>query len=109
MLRSGGDVKFTLYVDLVVIWLFVLPMTAYAGLVLKWPVQWVFAVALGAEALIKAPIYTLRIASLVWLKSLVSKEEEVENAYGGASGVGRVVMTPTATRLAAIRWQNYSL
>ncbi len=78
ILRSGGDVKFTLYVDLVVIWLIVLPMTAYAGLVLKWPVQWVFAVALGGEALIKAPIYTIRIASLVWLKSLVSKDDDSE-------------------------------
>ncbi len=75
ILRSGGDVKFTLYVDLIVIWLIVLPMTAYVGLVLKWPVQWVFAVALGGEAIIKAPIYTIRIATLVWLKSLVEHDK----------------------------------
>ena len=79
ILRSGGDVRFTLYVDLVVIWLIVLPVTAYFGLVQKWPVQWVYAVAVGLEALVKAPIYTLRISTLVWLKSLVSSGFESEH------------------------------
>ncbi len=74
ILRSGGDVKFTLYVDMVVIWLIVLPMTAIAGLYYDIPVQWVLAIALGAEALIKAPIYTARINTLVWLKNLVGDE-----------------------------------
>ncbi len=73
ILRSGGDVKFTLYVDMVVIWLLVLPLTAISGLVYHIPVQWVFAIALGGEALIKAPIYSLRIKTLVWLKNLVEK------------------------------------
>lgn len=76
ILRSGGDVKFTLYVDMVVIWLIVLPLTAAAGLYYKLPVQWVFAIALGTEALIKAPIYSLRIKTLVWLKNLVHTEPE---------------------------------
>ena len=74
ILRSGGDVRFTLYVDMVVIWLIVLPMTAIAGLVLHWPIQWVFAIALGAEAVIKAPLYSRRIASWVWLKNLVKDD-----------------------------------
>lgn len=79
ILRSGGDVRFTLYVDMVVIWLIVLPMTAVAGLVLHWPIQWVFAIALGAEAVIKAPLYSRRIASWVWLKNLV-KDDAAESA-----------------------------
>ncbi|TCI04616.1 MATE family efflux transporter [Corallincola luteus] len=76
ILRSGGDVKFTLYVDMVVIWLIVLPLTAVAGLIYHIPVQWVFAIALGAEALIKAPIYSLRIKTLVWLKNLVKDQKK---------------------------------
>lgn len=74
ILRSGGDVRFTLYVDMIVIWLIVLPMTATAGLVLHWPIQWVFAIALGAEAIIKAPLYSRRITSWVWLKNLVKDD-----------------------------------
>lgn len=71
ILRSGGEAKFTLYVDLVVIWLIVLPLTAACGLLWHWPIQWVFAVAITAEALIKAPIYSLRIQTKQWLTSLV--------------------------------------
>lgn len=75
ILRSGGDVKFTLYVDLLVVWGVVLPLTAAAGLLWHWPLQWVFGLALGAEALLKAPIYTWRVLSLVWLKSLVPEQK----------------------------------
>lgn len=78
ILRSGGDVKFTLYVDMVVIWLIVLPLTAIAGLMYGIPVQWVLAIALGVEALIKAPLYTARIKTLVWLKNLVSDDSNKE-------------------------------
>lgn len=80
ILRSGGDVRFTLYVDMVVVWLLVLPLTAAAGLVLKWPVQWVFAIALCAEAVIKAPVYIWRIKTFVWLKSLVHDDKQPQSA-----------------------------
>jgi Na+-driven multidrug efflux pump len=75
ILRCGGDVRFTLLVDLCVIWLLVLPLTAYCGLLAGIPVQWVYAVALGVEAVAKAPIYTLRIGTKVWLKNLVSRDQ----------------------------------
>jgi putative MATE family efflux protein len=78
ILRSGGDVTFTLYVDMVVIWLIVLPLTAAAGLYYQVPIQWVFAIALGAEALIKAPIYSTRIKTQIWLKNLVKSSDELE-------------------------------
>ncbi|MCG2584975.1 MATE family efflux transporter [Massilia sp. TS11] len=71
ILRSGGEVRYTLYVDMVVVWLLVLPLTAYTGLVLHWPLSWVFALAIGGEALCKAPAYTLRILQRRWLRSLV--------------------------------------
>jgi Na+-driven multidrug efflux pump len=78
ILRSGGDVTFTLYVDMVVIWLIVLPLTAAAGLYYQVPIQWVFAIALGAEALIKAPIYSTRIKTQIWLKNLVKSADDLE-------------------------------
>jgi Na+-driven multidrug efflux pump len=76
ILRSGGEGKFTLYVDLVVIWLIVLPLTAACGLLWHWPIQWVFALAITAEALIKAPLYSLRIQTKQWLTSLVQSKKE---------------------------------
>ncbi|MGZ3181847.1 MAG: MATE family efflux transporter [Telluria sp.] len=72
ILRSGGEVRYTLYVDMCVTWLAVLPLTAFCGLVLHWPLPAVFAVALGTEALLKAPAYTVRIFQRRWLRSLVA-------------------------------------
>ncbi|HZX25926.1 MAG TPA: MATE family efflux transporter [Telluria sp.] len=71
ILRSGGEVRYTLFVDMVVTWVVVLPLTALCGIVLSWPLAWVFAIALGMEALLKAPAYTVRILQRTWLRSLV--------------------------------------
>jgi len=71
ILRSGGEVRYTLFVDMVVTWVVVLPLTALCGIVLRWPLAWVFAIALGIEALLKAPAYTVRILQRTWLRSLV--------------------------------------
>lgn len=71
ILRSGGEVRYTLWVDLLVTWGVMLPATAWAGLVLGWPLTWVFAVALCTESLFKAPAYTVRIFQRTWLRTLV--------------------------------------
>lgn len=71
ILRSGGDVQYTLYLSLVVLWVIALPLTAYVGLYLQWPVQWVFATAVCSEALAFAPAYAWRIKQGYWLKNLV--------------------------------------
>jgi putative MATE family efflux protein len=71
ILRSGGEVRYTLWVDLLVTWGVMLPATAWAGLVMGWPLTWVFAIALCTESLFKAPAYTFRIFQRTWLRTLV--------------------------------------
>lgn len=71
ILRSGGEVRYTLWVDLLVTWGVMLPATAWAGLVMGWPLTWVFAVALCSESLFKAPAYTVHIFRRTWLRTLV--------------------------------------
>jgi putative MATE family efflux protein len=71
ILRSGGEVRYTLWVDLLVTWGLMLPATAWAGLVMGWPLTWVFAVAICTESLFKAPAYTVWIFRRSWLRTLV--------------------------------------
>ncbi len=71
ILRSGGEVRFTLYVDLLVLWLLVLPACACAGLLWHWSLSAVYALALAGEGLLKLPLYLWRIGQQRWLRSLV--------------------------------------
>ena len=70
ILRSGGDLKFGIYVDILALWLVRLPMAFFVGLVLKASLPIVVA-AILAEELVKIGFVIFRIHQGKWLKNLV--------------------------------------
>ncbi len=69
-LRSGGDTKFALFVDLAGVWLIALPFGALFGLVFGFNIIIVHAIMLGEE-LIKFFLVTKRIFNGKWVRNLV--------------------------------------
>ncbi|MBR2742845.1 MAG: MATE family efflux transporter [Clostridia bacterium] len=69
VLRSGGDSRFCLLVDLIGIWGFGVPLAAFLGLVLKLPV-WVVFITVNAEDTLKFIPYILRYRSKRWIRNL---------------------------------------
>ena len=72
VLRSGGDVGWSTFLDLAPQWLACLPLTALAALVLKTGV-WPIAIAMQAECIIKVPLCTWRINSGKWINDLTRR------------------------------------
>lgn len=69
ILRSGGDTKFCLFLDMGGVWLIGVPLVAFGGLVLKLPVYWVY-VLVYMEEVFKFTIGIPRILSKKWINHL---------------------------------------
>lgn len=69
ILRSGGDTRFSLVLDGLVIWVVGVPLAALAAFVLRWPVELVYLVAL-AEELTKFGFGLWRFYSRKWINDL---------------------------------------
>ena len=74
VLRSGGDVGWSTFLDLAPQWLACLPLTALAALVLKTGI-WPIAIAMQAECIIKVPLCTWRINSGKWINDLTRRHD----------------------------------
>ena len=74
VLRAGGDVGCSTFLDLAPQWLACLPLTALAALVLKTGV-WPIAIAMQAECIIKVPLCTWRINSGKWINDLTRRHD----------------------------------
>ena len=74
VLRAGGDVGWSTFLDLAPQWLACLPLTALAALVLKTGV-WPIAIAMQAECIIKVPLCTWRINSGKWINDLTRRHD----------------------------------
>ena len=74
ILRSGGDTKFSLYIEMIGIWGIGVPLAFLGGLVWKVPVYWVFALV-NIEELFKMLVGLYRIYSKKWIHNLVSFAE----------------------------------
>ncbi len=70
VLRSGGDTKFTLFLDLAGVWAIALPFGALFGLVFKFNIIVVHAIMLSEE-LFKYILITKRVFSGKWVSNLV--------------------------------------
>ncbi len=66
VLRGGGDVRASLYIDILPLWLFAIPLAALLGLVLKVPLE-IFCLYLLAENLSKTPLGLWRLRSGKWI------------------------------------------
>ena len=69
ILRGGGDVKFGMYLDVSVMYLWAIPLGALAGLVFKIDILWVYLLIVS-EDLIKSGIGFVRFKSGKWVKNV---------------------------------------
>lgn len=69
ILRSGGDTRFSFFLDGLIIWLVGVPTAFFTAFVLKWPVYWVY-LAILSEEVIKFCIGTWRTLSKRWIHNL---------------------------------------
>lgn len=73
ILRSGGDARFTLMVDLVSQWCVCIILGWLAAYVFCWPTTVVYMILMGDEV-IKIPVIYARYRSRIWLKNLTRDE-----------------------------------
>jgi len=71
ILRSGGDTKAGLFLELSGIWLIGVPLALFTGFVMHWSVYYVYFFA-NTEEIFKAILGIKRLLSKKWLKNLVS-------------------------------------
>ncbi len=69
VLRAGGDTKFSMYLEMGVIWLIGVPLAFLGGFYWKMPVYWVFALVC-VEELSKMLVCIVRIRSKKWIHDL---------------------------------------
>ena len=69
-LRSGGDTRYSLFLDGVIIWILGVPMAVLGGLVLHLPVYWVYLMVMSEE-LTKCILGLRRYFSRKWIHDLV--------------------------------------
>ena len=70
ILRAGGDTLWTMFADLLPLWLFAVPLTYIAGLKMALPVALVYLCS-GSDEVLKAPFCLKRMKSKKWIKNLV--------------------------------------
>lgn len=68
--RSGGDTKFSLYLEMGSVWLVGVPLAFIGALVWKLPVYWVYGL-ISIEELIKAFLGFPRVLSKKWVRNVV--------------------------------------
>lgn len=74
VLRAGGDNTFVMVTEIVTIWVFAVPLTAIAGLILGWPLWLVLTVTMLEEAA-KVGWFQWRIRKRIWLSNLTLNED----------------------------------
>ena len=68
VLRAGGDTIWTMWVDLLTIWIFVMPLTYLTALVLYWPLPIVYFIS-GLDEFIKLIPCVYRFKSKKWINN----------------------------------------
>jgi Na+-driven multidrug efflux pump len=69
ILRSGGDARFSFFLDGMVIWVLGVPMAFFTAFVLHLPVYWVY-LAIMSEEFLKWVIGLYRVFSKKWIHDL---------------------------------------
>ncbi|KXG73748.1 MATE family efflux transporter [Thermotalea metallivorans] len=70
ILRSGGDTKFSLFLEMGSVWLLGVPLAFVGAILWKLPVYWVYAL-ISLEELLKASIGLPRVISKKWVRNVV--------------------------------------
>ena len=69
VLRSGGETKYTLYIDLIGTWVFGVPLGFLGAFVLKLPIEAVYAL-LSFEEVVRLVITFVIFKKKCWMKSI---------------------------------------
>jgi len=78
MLRSGGDTRFSLFLDGFVIWLVGVPITAAGAFILGWPIHLVYALTFSEE-ITKTILGLWRFFSKKWIHDLTARVTEISS------------------------------
>lgn len=70
VLKSGGDINYSIFIDLFGQWAIGIPLAYYTGLVLGWSLEWVLMI-IWLEEIVKIGLTTQRIRSKKWINNLV--------------------------------------
>lgn len=70
ILRSGGDTRFSMFLEIGSVWLIGVPLAFLGALVWRLPVYWVVAMV-SLEEVVKASIGIPRVISKKWVKNVV--------------------------------------
>ncbi|ODS04838.1 MATE family efflux transporter [Vibrio scophthalmi] len=73
VLKSGGDINYSIFIDLFGQWAIGIPLAYFTGIVLGWSLEWVIAVVM-LEEIAKIFLSTQRIRSKKWINNLVQDE-----------------------------------
>jgi Na+-driven multidrug efflux pump len=71
VLKSGGDIRYSIFIDLFGQWAIGIPLAYFTGLVLGWPLHWVLMV-IWLEEVAKIFLTTQRIFSKRWINNLIN-------------------------------------
>lgn len=74
--RGGGDTKFGLYMDIVMMWGVAIPVMVIAAYVLKLPPIWVYFV-MTLDEMEKMPIIFAHYFKFKWMKNITRNEDEL--------------------------------
>lgn len=74
--RGGGDTRYGLFMDIVMMWLVAIPLTAIAAYVIKLPPIWVYFV-MTLDELIKMPFIFIHYKKYKWMKNITRSDSEL--------------------------------
>ncbi|ENM5764999.1 MATE family efflux transporter [Vibrio mimicus] len=72
VLKSGGDIRYSIFIDLFGQWAVGIPLAYLTGIVWGWPLHWVLMI-IWLEELVKMGLTAQRISSKRWINNLVSE------------------------------------
>lgn len=72
VLKSGGDINYSIFIDLFGQWAIGIPLAYFTALVLGWPLEWVLLIVL-IEELVKIGLTSHRIQSKKWINNLIEE------------------------------------
>ncbi|WP_050932261.1 MATE family efflux transporter [Vibrio harveyi] len=76
VLKSGADIRYSIFIDTFGQWAIGIPLTYYTGMVLGLPLHWVL-MSLLVEELVKGILTTHRIQSKRWINNMVDDDTSV--------------------------------
>ena len=74
--RGGGDTKYGLYMDMIMMWLVAIPIMVIAAYVLKLPPIWVYF-AMTLDEIEKMPFIFIHFFKYKWLRNITRDESEL--------------------------------